>query len=136
MKPRINIVTIGVDDLERAFAFYRVLFALPDTQISAGEDHVAFFLEGDLSLVLLSRAELARTAGGAETAEPVRGTAQVVLSHNAESRAEVDAILNDAVRAGGAIHTPGQESEWGYAGYFQDSEGNLWEVLSGPATMN
>jgi len=128
MKPRINIVTIGVDDLERAFGFYRVLFGLPDDQISAGEDHVAFFLEGGLSLVLMERASLAETAG---EGEPVRGTAQVVLSHNAQSPAEVDAILNDAVRAGGAIHTPGTASEWGYAGYFEDTEGNLWEVLAG-----
>ncbi|GLQ53284.1 VOC family protein [Devosia nitrariae] len=129
MKPRINIVTVGVDDLARAFGFYRVLFGLPDEQISAGEDHVAFFLEGDLSLVLLERANLAETAGQGEA---VRGTAQVVLSHNAENPAEVDAILDEAVRAGGAIHTPGTASEWGYAGYFEDTEGNLWEVLSGP----
>lgn len=133
MKPKINIVTIGVDDLERAFAFYRVMFALPGDRISAGEDHVAFFLEGDLSFVLLPREEIARTAGGGE---PVNGTAQVVLSHNAASSAEVDTILIDAVRAGGSIHTAGQESEWGYAGYFEDTEGNLWEILAPPATVN
>ncbi|KKB13145.1 hypothetical protein VE25_03430 [Devosia geojensis] len=128
MKPRINIVTIGVDDLERAFGFYRVLFDLPDEQISAGEDHVAFFLEGDLSLVLMERASLAETVGQGDAA---RGTAQVVLSHNAESPAEVDTILSDALRAGGSVHTPGTASEWGYAGYFEDTEGNLWEVLAG-----
>lgn len=130
MKPRISIVTIGVDDLERAFGFYRILFGLPDEQISAGEDHVAFFLEGDLSLVLLERAQLAETAGQGEA---VRGTAQIVLSHNAQSPAEVDAILDEAVRAGGAVHTPGTVSDWGYAGYFEDTEGNLWEVLAGAA---
>jgi predicted lactoylglutathione lyase len=131
MKPRINIVTIGVDDLERAFGFYRVLLDLPDEEISAGEDHVAFFLDGGLSLVLMERDSLAETVGQGEAA---RGAAQMVLSHNAESPAEVDTILNDAVRAGGAIHTPGTASEWGYAGYFEDTEGNLWEVLAGDET--
>jgi len=128
MKPRVNIVTIGVDDLERAFGFYRALFDLPDEDISAGEDHVAFFLDGGLSLVLMERGTLADTAG---QGEPVRGTAQVVLSHNAQTPAEVDTILTQALRAGGAIHTPGTASEWGYAGYFEDTEGNLWEVLAG-----
>lgn len=133
MKPKIDIVTIGVDDLKRAFAFYRAMFELSDEQISAGEDHVAFFLESGLSFVLLSRAELAGTAG---QGEPVKGTAQIVLSHNAASEAEVDSILIEAIKAGGAIHTAGQESEWGYAGYFEDSEGNLWEVLAPPAMVN
>jgi predicted enzyme related to lactoylglutathione lyase len=133
MKPKINIVTIGVDDLERAFAFYRVMFDLPDDRISAGEDHVAFFLDGELSFALLPRDELAATAG---QDKPVKGTAQIVLSHNAISEAEVDAILIEAVKAGGAIHTAGQTSEWGYAGYFEDTEGNLWEVLAPPVTVN
>ncbi|GHA32117.1 glyoxalase [Devosia pacifica] len=135
MRPKVNIVTIGVTSLERAFEFYRVLFALPDERISAGPDHVAFFLDDDLSFVLLTMENLAATAGQGEARA---GTAQVILSHTASSREEVDEVLAEAVRAGGAIHLPAIESEWGYAGYFADTEGNIWEVLAaaGGETVN
>lgn len=127
MKPRINIITVGVDDLERAFTFYRALFDLTDEQIGAGEEHIAFFLDADLSFVLFPRDQIAATAG-----EPaVRlGTPQFVLSHTARTVAEIDAILDRVLIAGGSITTPAQQSEWGYSAYFADTEGNLWEVLA------
>jgi predicted enzyme related to lactoylglutathione lyase len=132
MKPRINIITIGVDDLERAFAFYRALFELGDDAIGAGEDHVAFFFSEDLSFVLFPRGELANTAGK-EHAVP--GTAQFVLSHRADNDAEIDAILDQVVVAGGSIIMPGTESEWGYSAYFEDTEGNVWELMATPAAQ-
>ena len=58
MKPSISIITIGVDDLERAFAFYRTLFDIADEQIGAGEDHVAFFFPNDFSFVRFPRDQI------------------------------------------------------------------------------
>jgi uncharacterized protein len=127
MKPRINIITIGVDDLERAFAFYRALFELDDEAIGAGEDHVAFFLAEDFSFVLFPRDEIARTAGKEVV---VAGTQQFVLSHRADSPAEVDDILKQVLIAGGAIIAEGTQSEWGYSAYFEDTEGNVWELMA------
>jgi predicted enzyme related to lactoylglutathione lyase len=127
VKPSISIITIGVDDLERAFAFYRALFDLGDDRIGAGEDHVAFFFDDDFSFVLFPRKDIARTAG---KDEPVPGTPGFVLSHRATSPAEVDAILDRVLIAGGAIITPGTQSEWGYSAYFEDSEGNVWEIMA------
>jgi len=127
MKPKINIITIGVDDLERAFAFYRALFELGDDSIGAGEDHVAFFFSDDFSFVLFPRDEIARTAGKDVV---VPGTAQFVLSHRADSAAEIDTILDRVLIAGGAILMGGTESEWGYSAYFEDSEGNVWELMA------
>lgn len=127
MKPRINIITIGVDDLERAFAFYRALFDLPDDAIGAGEDHVAFFMSEDFSFVLFPREEIARTAGKDAA---VAGTPQFVLSHRADDAAEVDDILRQVLIAGGTILADGTESEWGYSAYFEDSEGNVWELMA------
>ncbi|HTM78793.1 MAG TPA: VOC family protein, partial [Devosia sp.] len=112
-----------------AFAFYRALFDLPDASIGAGEDHVAFFMADDFSFVLFPREQLAQTAGK-DAAIP--GTAQFVLSHAAESAAEVDQILDQVLIAGGAIITPGTQSEWGYSAYFEDSEGNVWELMATP----
>lgn len=129
MKPEISIVTIGVDDLERAFAFYRVLFDLPEEQIGAGEDHVAFFFDDRFSFVLFPRRLIAETAGKPEA---VAGTPGFVLSHRAENAEAVDAILEQVLVAGGAIITPGTQSEWGYSAYFEDSEGNVWELMATP----
>lgn len=129
MKPDISIVTIGVDDLERAFAFYRALFELPDERIGAGEDHVAFFFDDHFSFVLFPRRLIAETAGKAEA---VAGTPGFVLSHRAASAEEVDAILETVVVAGGAVITAGTQSEWGYSAYFEDSEGNVWELMATP----
>ena len=129
MKPSISIITIGVDDLERAFGFYRALFDITDEQIGAGEDHVAFFFDDTFSFVLFPRAAIAQTAG---KPEPVPGTPAFVLSHRAANAAEVDAILEKVLVAGGSVITPGTESEWGYSAYFEDSEANVWELMATP----
>ncbi len=129
MKPEISIITIGVDDLERAFAFYRALFDIADDQIGAGEDHVAFFFDDKFSFVLFPREQIAQTAGKPESLE---GTPGFVLSHRAESPEAVDEILERVLVAGGAIITPGTQSEWGYSAYFEDSEGNVWELMATP----
>ncbi|AVF03084.1 MAG: VOC family protein [Devosia indica] len=129
MKPEISIITIGVDDLERAFAFYRALFDISDEQIGAGEDHVAFFFDDKFSFVLFPREQIAQTAGKPESLD---GTPGFVLSHRAESPEAVDEILERVLVAGGAVITPGTQSEWGYSAYFEDSEGNVWELMATP----
>jgi predicted enzyme related to lactoylglutathione lyase len=129
VKPSISIITIGVDDLERAFAFYRALFDIEDEQIGAGEDHVAFFFPNDFSFVLFPRDQIAQTAGKDVA---VAGTPGFVLSHQASSPAEVDDILRRVLAAGGGIVTQGTQSEWGYSAYFEDSEGNIWELMAQP----
>ena len=129
MKPSISIITIGVDDLDRAFTFYRALFDISDEQIAPGEDHVAFFFDDDFSFVLFPREQIAQTAG---KEVPVAGTPGFVLSHQATSPAEVDEILRKVLIAGGAIIMDGTQSEWGYSAYFEDSEGNVWELMAQP----
>lgn len=129
MKPDISIITVGVDDLERAFAFYRALFDIADDQIAAGADHVAFFFNDQFSFVLFSRKDIAETAGKPEA---IAGTPGFVLSHRAASAEEVDTILSRVLVAGGEIITPGTESEWGYSAYFEDTEGNVWELMATP----
>lgn len=129
MQPSISIITIGVENLERAFAFYRALFDIGDDQIGAGEDHVAFFFDEKFSFVLFPREQIAQTAG---VEEAIAGTPGFVLSHKAADADEVDDILARVLAAGGGIITPGTKSEWGYSAYFEDSEGNVWEVMASP----
>ena len=134
MEPRVTIVTLGVDDLERAVAFYRDGLGLPTTGIIGTEFEngaVAFFtLEGGLRLALWLRTSLAADAGLA--VQPPSAT-DLSLAHNVASRDEVDAVMRQAEAAGGRIVKPAQPTFYGgYAGYFQDPDGHLWEVAFNP----
>lgn len=135
MKPRITVLTLGVDDLERAVAFYRDGLGLETRGIVGTEfEHgaVAFFdLEGGLRLALWPRASLAHDTGLART--PASPT-ELSIGHNLGSRQEVDSVMAEAARAGARIVKPASETFWGgYAGYFQDPDGHLWEVVWNPA---
>jgi catechol 2,3-dioxygenase-like lactoylglutathione lyase family enzyme len=134
MRPRITLLTLGVDDLERALRFYRdgLGFAtegIVGTEFEYGA--VAFFdLESGLKLALWPRASLARDTGLAQTP---RSLTDMAIGHNVATRAEVDATLEQARRAGATIVKPAHETFWGgYAGYFQDPDGHLWEVAWNP----
>ncbi|MEO2215905.1 VOC family protein [Chromobacterium vaccinii] len=134
MKPRITLLTLGVDDLERSLAFYRDGLGLASEGIVGAEfEHgaVAFFeLEGGLRLALFPRDSLARDAGLPR--QPASAT-ELTIGHNVASRAEVDAVMAQAKQAGAAIVKPAQDTFWGgYAGYFQDPDGHLWEVAWNP----
>lgn len=134
MKPRITLLTLGCDDLERAVAFYRDGLGWP-TEGIVGSEHahgaVAFFdLQPGLKLALWPRASLAHDAGITAGAPDPAGLS---LAHNVASKAEVDACIAQAAAAGAHIVKPAQDTFWGgYAGYFADPEGHLWEVAWNP----
>jgi uncharacterized glyoxalase superfamily protein PhnB len=137
MKPRITLITLGVDDLQRALAFYRDGLGWR-TQGVVGEQFedgaVAFFdLAHGLRVALWPRRSLAKDAGRAVSA---RATSDFSLAHNVASREEADAVLAEAARAGAAIVKPAQDTFWGgYAGYFEDPDGHLWEVAWNPQML-
>ena len=134
MKPRITLITLGVDDLERAVRFYRDGLGLKTegivgTQFEHGA--VAFFdLQAGLRLALWPRKSLAHDAG---IALGGRSTTEFSIGHNVSSKLEVDAVMEQARRAGAVIVKPAHETFWGgYAGYFQDPDAHLWEVAWNP----
>lgn len=134
MKPHLTVVTLGVDDLERSLAFYRDGLGLPTEGIVGTEfEHgaVVFIdLQLELRLALWPRTSIARDSGlRLSPASPTEFT----LGHNVGSREEVDAVMGQAERAGGVVVKPAAETFWGgYAGYFQDPDGHLWEVAWNP----
>ena len=135
MRPRLTVLTLGVDDLERAVAFYRDGLRFPTEGIIGREfEHgaVAFFdLESGLRLALWPRESVAHDTG---LALRPRSETELTLGHNVSSRAEVDAVMADAERAGATIVKAAGETFWGgYAGYFQDPDGHLWEAVWNPA---
>lgn len=135
MKPHITLVTLGVDDLGRAVAFYRDGLGLHTEGIVGTEfEHgaVAFFeLQPGLKLALWPRTSLAADAGLPQA--PPSAT-DFSLAHNVGSPAEVEAVMNEAARAGAKIVKAAQATFYGgHAGYFQDPDGHLWEVAFNPA---
>jgi catechol 2,3-dioxygenase-like lactoylglutathione lyase family enzyme len=138
MEPRITFITLGVDDLERAVTFYRDGLGLATKGIVGTESEngaVAFFkLQGGLTLGLWPRRSLAADAG--LPVQPPSAT-DFSLAHNVGSAAEVDALLQQAERAGATLLKPGQKTFYGgYAGYFQDPDGHLWEVAFNPSASS
>jgi catechol 2,3-dioxygenase-like lactoylglutathione lyase family enzyme len=134
MKPRVTVITIGVDDLERSLRFYRDGLGLESQGIIGTEFEngaVAFFdLEGGSRLALWPRKSIAHDSG-----VPVSGHSptEFTLGHNVRSQAEVDAVMAQAKKAGAVIVKPATKTFWGgYAGYFKDPDQHLWEVLYNP----
>lgn len=129
MKPRVSIITLGVEDLQRSIAFYYDGLGLPvKGGIAEHKDHALFELQDGLSLVLYLKSELHRITGSTGTGPAC------MLSYAAQDADEVNAILNDAVKAGATLCGELRPEPWGYLAYFKDPDGHVWEIMSGPET--
>jgi catechol 2,3-dioxygenase-like lactoylglutathione lyase family enzyme len=134
MEPRITVITLGVSDLERAVTFYRDGLGLPTEGIVGTEfEHgaAAFFdLAKGIKLVLFPRRDMAQDAN---IAPGLPSPTEVTLGHNVRSRNEVAAVMEEARQAGAKITKAPQDRPWGgHAGYFEDPDGHLWEVVWDP----
>lgn len=124
---RATLITLGVADVERAARFYAALGMKRGVRQAEG---VAFFEAGGVVLALFGRSALAKDAGVPDAAS---GFAGVALACNVENEAAVKNVLQAAESAGGRIVKPAQRAFWGgYAGYFADPDGHLWEVAHNP----
>lgn len=133
MEPRISLVTLGVEDLARATRFYAEGLGLPTTR--SPEDGIVFFQLRGTVLALFGYRELAEDlepGSGARASRRPAGFGGITLAHNVRTRGEVDDVLATAVRAGGELLKPAQDTSWGgYSGYFADPDGYPWEVAWG-----
>jgi catechol 2,3-dioxygenase-like lactoylglutathione lyase family enzyme len=134
MKPRVTVLTVGVDDLERAVTFYRDGLGFKTDGIIGKEFEygaVAFFeLQAGLQFAVWPRKSIALDSG--LPLAPASPT-ELTLGHNVTSKGEVDAVMEQARRAGAVIVKEAQATFWGgYAGYFQDPDQHLWEVVWNP----
>ena len=127
MKPKINIITLAVDDLAKSAVFYKDGLGLSTQGVIDGGDHILFEMQDNLSLVLYSRSELDVLAHQSNTSKK---SSEFILSIAADSEEEVDSILKRAITAGGTL-LPNQpkEFDWGYTGHFQDPDGHTWEIV-------
>lgn len=134
MKPRITVITLGVDDLDASLRFYRDGLGFA-TEGIIGEEFdygaVVFIqLQAGLRLALWPRASIAHDADLAVCAP---SATELTLGHNVASKEEVDITMATAQAAGAIVVKPAHDTFWGgYSGYFQDPDGHLWEVVWNP----
>jgi uncharacterized protein len=130
MQPRITLITLGVQDLERSLRFYRDGLGFPTTW--SPDKGVIFFQTAGVCLALYPYDELAKDVGESFRNVPRAKFNGIALAHNVREKEEVDQILKLAQTAGGKIEKPGQPTFWGgYSGYFSDPDGYLWEIAHG-----
>ena len=123
------MITLGVDDLNRAIDFYKVGLGFP--RHGEGDD-VAFFDLNGTWLGLYNRKALAEDAQvNAEGA----GFNSFTISHNVNSEEEVEEVIEQALKAGAELVKKPQKVFWGgFSGYFKDPDGHLWEIAHNPFT--
>lgn len=134
MKPIITVITLGVDDLDRALHFYRDGLGFPSQGIIGQEFEfgaVVFIdLQPGLRLALWPRRSIAHDTG--LTLSPACAT-EMTIGHNVASKTAVDSIMATARLAGATIVKPAHETFWGgYAAYFQDPDKHVWEIVFNP----
>jgi uncharacterized protein len=137
MDARITLITLGVDDLERSLSFYRDGLGLASEGVVGTEfEHgaVAFFqLQHGLTLAIWLRDSIAHDTGLPKAAP---SPTELTIGHNVGSREAVDDVMAQAVRAGATEIKPAADTFWGgYAGYFQDPDGHVWEVAWNPEML-
>jgi uncharacterized glyoxalase superfamily protein PhnB len=131
VKSKISIITLGVRDFAKSLEFYRDGLGFKPHHFKDCDQHVMFEMEGSwLSLYprhLLAEDATVRDEGG--------GFSGITLTHNAKSKADVDAVFQQALSVGARAVKPPQDVFWGgYSGYFSDPDGHLWEVAYNPFT--
>jgi predicted lactoylglutathione lyase len=128
MRPKLNLVTLGVRDFERSLQFYKEGLGWQPSSASQGD--VAFFPLGGVVLGLYPREKLAEDA---QVDAAGSGFSGITLAYNTKSQEEVDEVLQTVESLGAKIVKKGQKVFWGgYNGYFADLDGHLWEVAWNP----
>jgi uncharacterized protein len=125
MSAKIDVINLGVNDLEQAREFYEGGLA---AHLSS-EDHT-------LNVGLGPNASRIALRGWAAVAEEAgvpahtSGFRAFTLSYIVESADDVDRILGRVERHGGRVSKPPRNAVWGYSAYVTDPDGYLWKIAS------
>ena len=121
MDQKLNIITLGVEDVARARAFYEQL----GWQVRFTDGDIVMFQAGPMIVSLWSRAKLAHDSG---VDAPPAGWGGFSLGYAVGSSDEVDAIFREAGKAGATVTRAPGEMFFGYSGVFADLDGHTWEI--------
>ena len=128
MRQKLNIITLGVNDLQKAINFYEK--GLGWKKSSSSNDQITFFSLGSMVLSLYPRNLLADDVGVSDEATGFSG---ITLAHNCKNEQEVEDVLIEVEKLGATILKPAQKVFWGgYSGYFKDLDGHIFEVAYNP----
>jgi len=128
MRQKLNIITLGVSDLQKTLEFYQK--GLGWKKSDASKDKIAFFQMGGIVLAFFPQDELAEDAN---TVVEGTGFSRITIAYNTKTEAEVDEVLNEVQKLGAEIVKPAEKVFWGgYSGYFKDLDGHLFEVAHNP----
>ena len=138
MKAKITVLTLGVADLDKSFKFYKDGLGFATEGIIGTEFEygaVAFFdLQNGLKLALWPKISISK-----DTSIPLQtpSALEFTIGHNVTTKEEVDLVITQAQNAGALIIKAAQDTFYGgYAGYFQDPDGHLWEVVWNPQLIS
>lgn len=127
LEPRVSLVTLAVDAVETAAAFYEGL----GWRTGFRDEEVAFFQLNGVVLGLWRRSAMAAALG---VPANELGPGGMELAHNVRARGDVATVLQTAVAAGGRLLVPAHEAPWGgVTGHVADPDGYRWEVAWNPA---
>jgi predicted lactoylglutathione lyase len=121
MDQRLSVITLGVDDVARATTFYEQL----GWKVTFTDGDIVMFQAGPMIISLWSRTKLAHDGG---VVAPAAGWGGFTLGYGVRTAAEVDAVCEQAVSAGGTITRAPGEMFFGYSGVFADPDGHTWEI--------
>ena len=128
MKPYMSMITLGVSDMAKSIAFYQKGLGFP--RLEPYEENIAFFTLNGTWLALYEKKALAEDANVAFDESSFKG---FTLAHTLGSETEVDALFEEAIKAGATPTKQPQKVFWGgYSGYFKDPDGHLWEIAHNP----
>ena len=120
MDQRVNIITLGVDDVPRARAFYEQL----GWELTFTDGDIVMFQAGPMVVSLWGRTQLADDSGVTTQG----GWGGFSLGYAVEGPEQVDALCAQASEAGASVTRPPVEKPFGYSGVFADPDGHTWEI--------
>jgi predicted lactoylglutathione lyase len=132
--PKDFWINLPVADVARARAFFEAI-GFGSQGVGAPDMGALKLGEKGLMVMLVQKERFAHFAGG-PVSDATAG-AEVMISFDAASRAEVDALPAKVTAAGGTVFAPPVEIDgWMYGAGFQDPDGHRWNILHmDPARM-
>jgi hypothetical protein len=121
MDQRLNVITLGVEDVPRAAAFYERL----GWEVAFTDGDIVMFQAGPMIISLWSRTKLADDTG---VAAPPDGWGGFTLGYAVGGPDEVDDLCDEAARAGATVTRAPVDKPFGYSGVFADPDGHTWEI--------
>ncbi|MGE0747701.1 MAG: VOC family protein [Rhodospirillales bacterium] len=124
--PRKIFVNLPVVDLDRSMSFFAAVgfsFNKQFTDATAA----CMVIDEHIYAMLLTRAR-AKDFTPKEIADATK-TTEVLIALSADSRAEVDDLLDKALKAGGTATRPPADHGFMYERSFNDPDGHIWEIF-------